>query len=121
MIRRPPTSTLFPYTTLFRSWVGDLARLIATTHLQHVPWAITARHPRGEQAALVEGQHGDGRALRAPLHRAWHDPRRAGSRQERPHEPGGIIIGGDTMRPEHIERRSVPTSDDGADAGLIER
>src|SRR3712207_4565995 len=25
MIRRPPRSTLFPYTTLFRSWLGDLA------------------------------------------------------------------------------------------------
>src|SRR2546430_15756359 len=23
MIRRPPRSTLFPYTTLFRSWVSD--------------------------------------------------------------------------------------------------
>src|SRR2546427_8064023 len=27
MIRRPPRSTLFPYTTLFRSPVGDRARL----------------------------------------------------------------------------------------------
>src|SRR3712207_7134013 len=25
MIRRPPRSTLFPYTTLFRSWVEELA------------------------------------------------------------------------------------------------
>src|SRR5258708_13829759 len=25
MIRRPPRSTLFPYTTLFRSWVSTLA------------------------------------------------------------------------------------------------
>src|SRR5256885_3359127 len=24
MIRRPPRSTLFPYTTLFRSWIGDV-------------------------------------------------------------------------------------------------
>src|SRR3712207_7013639 len=28
MIRRPPRSTLFPYTTLFRSTVSDLGRLI---------------------------------------------------------------------------------------------
>src|SRR2546427_4873973 len=27
MIRRPPRSTLFPYTTLFRSGAGDLPRL----------------------------------------------------------------------------------------------
>src|SRR5438067_2512977 len=26
MIRRPPRSTLFPYTTLFRSFLGELAR-----------------------------------------------------------------------------------------------
>src|SRR5438132_14323841 len=29
MIRRPPTSTLFPYTTLFRSLLFGLARLCA--------------------------------------------------------------------------------------------
>src|SRR3712207_3367265 len=29
MIRRPPRSTLFPYTTLFRSWLGDNAVLKA--------------------------------------------------------------------------------------------
>src|SRR3712207_8285800 len=28
MIRRPPRSTLFPYTTLFRSGVGDVVRLV---------------------------------------------------------------------------------------------
>src|SRR3712207_8662034 len=32
MIRRPPRSTLFPYTTLFRSWAGrkgqDVGRLV---------------------------------------------------------------------------------------------
>src|SRR3712207_7522657 len=27
MIRRPPRSTLFPYTTLFRSWGGDSVRI----------------------------------------------------------------------------------------------
>src|SRR5207237_10531951 len=30
MIRRPPRSTLFPYTTLFRSWKGFLSRPSAT-------------------------------------------------------------------------------------------
>src|SRR2546429_8375624 len=29
MIRRPPRSTLFPYTTLFRSWISE-QQLIAT-------------------------------------------------------------------------------------------
>src|SRR5437588_7711046 len=34
MIRRPPRSTLFPYTTLFRSWVTQQARQLT--------WTLTA-------------------------------------------------------------------------------
>src|SRR3712207_7102344 len=30
MIRRPPRSTLFPYTTLFRSWVRPMPRMSPT-------------------------------------------------------------------------------------------
>src|SRR3712207_9190033 len=45
MIRRPPRSTLFPYTTLFRSpllrWPADLAR------------RLTERYPAAAVAALV--------------------------------------------------------------------
>src|SRR5256885_2976785 len=29
MIRRPPRSTLFPYTTLFRSWVNNFWKVLA--------------------------------------------------------------------------------------------
>src|SRR2546430_12058073 len=32
MIRRPPRSTLFPYTTLFRSFSASVMRLIPTTN-----------------------------------------------------------------------------------------
>src|SRR3712207_8978783 len=35
MIRRPPRSTLFPYTTLFRSGLAELARL--RDHAAHEP------------------------------------------------------------------------------------
>src|SRR3712207_7453493 len=31
MIRRPPRSTLFPYTTLFRSWIGAVATVAVFT------------------------------------------------------------------------------------------
>src|SRR3712207_9016592 len=37
MIRRPPRSTLFPYTTLFRSEVRELHETV----LPHVEWADT--------------------------------------------------------------------------------
>src|SRR3712207_8994167 len=51
MIRRPPRSTLFPYTTLFRSHVHDrLAREVAP-HLHHADRqearARFAQRPRG--------------------------------------------------------------------------
>src|SRR3712207_8728055 len=39
MIRRPPRSTLFPYTTLFRSGVGDL-RLDGATGDVWVPMTV---------------------------------------------------------------------------------
>src|SRR3712207_7050376 len=35
MIRRPPRSTLFPYTTLFRSWVVELHPVMYATNYQH--------------------------------------------------------------------------------------
>src|SRR2546422_6814460 len=48
MIRRPPRSTLFPYTTLFRSIEADLVRL--ATRLDGKPWPeledkLRADHP----------------------------------------------------------------------------
>src|SRR2546429_6675068 len=36
MIRRPPRSTLFPYTTLFRSWpVASLAEIVRIYGIRH--------------------------------------------------------------------------------------
>src|SRR5690349_24243585 len=37
MIRRPPRSTLFPYTTLFRSPPDQLQNLVAFLHRQRAP------------------------------------------------------------------------------------
>src|SRR5262249_59737360 len=53
MIRRPPRSTLFPYTTLFRSYAG----LIAQGRLDGV---AVARHGYGrptQRIAMVEAGH----------------------------------------------------------------
>src|SRR3712207_7220668 len=36
MIRRPPRSTLFPYTTLFRSEVPDFMRIEHYSHVMHL-------------------------------------------------------------------------------------
>src|SRR5256885_9765460 len=50
MIRRPPRSTLFPYTTLFRSRSAQLA--------QHVGLPGPHRKQQGDRRALGEGQGG---------------------------------------------------------------
>src|SRR3712207_8308939 len=64
MIRRPPRSTLFPYTTLFRSgWHGGDDRLVLLPGLRR-PERVR-RHPR----------QGAGWLLRAPSHRPRLDLR----------------------------------------------
>src|SRR3712207_1823684 len=61
MIRRPPRSTLFPYTTLFRSRVPwrrmtlIAARWIPSARIRH-PWPqarFLVQHPRWEPSALA--------------------------------------------------------------------
>src|SRR5258706_7602499 len=63
MIRRPPRSTLFPYTTLFRSCsivialffvqkknkLGKNGKQINRYHLDSICRFIVARHPRSEE------------------------------------------------------------------------
>src|SRR5690349_22425842 len=52
MIRRPPRSTLFPYTTLFRSGrVTPIGRAMANLPL----------HPRLAHMVVEEGRQGDGK------------------------------------------------------------
>src|SRR5688572_32349987 len=46
MIRRPPRSTLFPYTTLFRSLIGDLDRALLE-HRQFLDHAHERDHDLG--------------------------------------------------------------------------
>src|SRR5258708_31775035 len=61
MIRRPPRSTLFPYTTLFRSWRGPLSRLDPPVH-----------RPGGHRAGGGGGA-GAGRSSAGHLSRPWLD------------------------------------------------
>src|SRR2546427_7523707 len=62
MIRRPPRSTLFPYTTLFRSRTGATAAQVAIAWLLRrspvmlpIPGTSTVRHlEENTKAALLE-------------------------------------------------------------------
>src|SRR2546429_4345644 len=71
MIRRPPRSTLFPYTTLFRSRPYDLRfmRLIVGV-LALVPLALNgASTARAAGACVVAGTHeGGARGFRSEEH-----------------------------------------------------
>src|SRR3712207_4785968 len=61
MIRRPPRSTLFPYTTLFRSRPGRV-RLGPPPRAHRRPGrrAVRGRHPRGLRARPPAGTARDG-------------------------------------------------------------
>src|SRR5690348_17861481 len=68
MIRRPPRSTLFPYTTLFRSWLPPSARIIGVT-----AGASTPNNKIGEAIARIcqtRGQRSEEHTseLQSPVH-----------------------------------------------------
>src|SRR2546427_4983929 len=70
MIRRPPRSTLFPYTTLFRSGLGGDGRRAAAVLHEHLGDGdgLLLLHERRDRAA--RGRGGDEGV--AVLHRAAH-------------------------------------------------
>src|SRR3989449_5332683 len=68
MIRRPPRSTLFPYTTLFRSHEDRLRRGAALAQLASVDGRVhVAREPHGTYVAVGDFPYGAGVLL------AWPD------------------------------------------------
>src|SRR2546429_7093157 len=62
MIRRPPRSTLFPYTTLFRSLTRIRPRRAGRCTKPGSPaWALTRRNPcsiRDRKSTLLNSSHG---------------------------------------------------------------
>src|SRR3712207_1644938 len=83
MIRRPPRSTLFPYTTLFRSDVADLALVLEVLQRSE---RLLERHLRVGRMELIEVDPVD---LKAPeaARAALLEPLRPGVR--RPPSPAG--------------------------------
>src|SRR3712207_1422177 len=53
MIRRPPRSTLFPYTTLFRSLGHERAVVMGNDWGGVVAWALGALHPSMVERLIV--------------------------------------------------------------------
>src|SRR2546422_10977561 len=101
MIRRPPRSTLFPYTTLFRSQCYGVSRASAD-RLERVTALRTAPPPIARQSAVVAVAHGrlavwtSGAALRPPLEDGGGEEGgpRALRRGVRDGGGGGGVLGG---------------------------
>src|SRR5258708_37877254 len=70
MIRRPPRSTLFPYTTLFRSKVGSESIIV----LRDRAGAIRAFHNvcRHRGSRICKTEQGNAHRLVCPYHRRTH-------------------------------------------------
>src|SRR2546422_7140789 len=56
MIRRPPRSTLFPYTTLFRSLIVERDQVDLVAHLREVAPPLLDGELGAELDALTEGR-----------------------------------------------------------------
>src|SRR3712207_7065340 len=85
MIRRPPRSTLFPYTTLFRSRHADRAE-----DRQH-PFRRLLASPRDEQGERAESEEGQGE----------HDQHRAGAVALARRPRGQLEIGSTRLNSSH--------------------
>src|SRR2546426_8103173 len=79
MIRRPPRSTLFPYTTLFRSRAGP-AQGRCTRDGRHTPDA--SRDSSDDNDPHSHGEHG-----RSPSDRARRQPRTPGRERHGEYDP----------------------------------
>src|SRR5438093_10480088 len=103
MIRRPPRSTLFPYTTLFRSLVqgfghleldtGELVIREARSLLEHQD-ALAVAHERGQllRHGAPAGARADDHDVVAALHGPAH--RRASQPRGSAREPSGAAPAG---------------------------
>src|SRR3989454_9351265 len=87
MIRRPPRSTLFPYTTLFRS-LGAVGRLDAALERERAPATRRPRVAGAVAAAVPVGRAGDAEDV-ADDHRAPGDR----GRPDRGHRANALLDG----------------------------
>src|SRR2546430_15752081 len=59
MIRRPPRSTLFPYTTLFRSWFPEQKLTVPETVEAYTMGSAYAEFQENEKGSITPGKLAD--------------------------------------------------------------
>src|SRR2546430_11943881 len=109
MIRRPPRSTLFPYTTLFRSWPttsrgssrsGRLPTRIPTTAVVELQWGYVCRaRPPHRRPPSGHGQRTDPEG-RVTGREPGGGPRSHGPQRLREVDPGEDAAGQPQLRGE---------------------
>src|SRR5256885_9760606 len=100
MIRRPPRSTLFPYTTLFRSERG--------VHMEAKPFSVGFRieHPQGLIDRARWGRHAGHPLLGAADYKLVHHASNGRAVYSFCMCPGGTVVAA-TSEPEQIGRAHV--------------
>src|SRR3989449_5870523 len=109
MIRRPPRSTLFPYTTLFRSAdvadeprdlrqertsasdLGELFQLVVTGQRSHAQPAILRAHMCERQAGDVHHETGPGKPIVEERHQALPSGQHLGLGAVRPEQSQALL------------------------------
>src|SRR5438876_6413986 len=146
MLRHPPTSTLFPYTTLFRSRAADRLRRAEGAETEEEPAALLGRAGLGDEAAVGvverlvadargEADHrvGQVRVERTSVAKVAVEPRarlgqhrgRLGdaadqAEEGRAPEPGGIVLVRRGRPSEPRQRRPEAARDPAAEARLLD-
>src|SRR5215813_15530755 len=115
MIRRPPRSTLFPYTTLFRSLDAHRAFLLRGPH-RH-PASVQLVHPEAGEPALEPERHALGaRRDRDPQHCYFESFR--GPWGSRPRQPSPFVRSADGVIPDPRAAVHAATASIRADRGV---
>src|SRR3712207_8052264 len=98
MIRRPPRSTLFPYTTLFRSHEGHLH----ATDLRRRAWAAALRPPVAP--SLYRRPRSRGACFRRTAHESGDGPDRKSTRLNSSHANISYAVF-------CLKKKKIPTTD----------